>query len=65
MPGPVTYIIAGIIAIVCAIVGFVFGSVHRRKSAEAAKCVRTRARARVCVCVCVCMPNLHLDFPES
>jgi len=36
MPGPVTYIIAGIIAIVCAIVGFVFGSVHRRKSAEAA-----------------------------
>ena len=36
MPGPVTYIIAGVVAVVFAVAGFVFGSIHRRKSAEAA-----------------------------
>ena len=30
------YIIGGVVAIVCAVVGFILGSVHRRKSAEAA-----------------------------
>ena len=29
------YIIGGVAAIVCAVLGFIFGSIHRRRSAEA------------------------------
>ena len=35
MQGFVPYIIAGIVAIVCAVIGFIAGSLHRRRSAEA------------------------------
>ena len=34
MPGSLTYIIAGAVAFVCAVVGFVSGMAYRRKSAE-------------------------------
>ena len=29
------YVIGGVVAVICAVAGFVFGSLHRRKSAEA------------------------------
>ncbi len=35
MPDAIPYIIAGVLAVVCAVVGFIAGSLHRRKSAEA------------------------------